>query len=108
MGIIASTYETSRFANNQRTFWENLPGPFLLGPANQPHALPPFTPLMDRVQGILADLRADGEAAYADAGFAGRTQLGMPAWAGPPGFQETRPIRVRPEASDGTMVNTSI
>lgn len=107
MGIVANTVETSQFALDIKPFQDTLPR-FLLGPMDQPHAMQPFVPLMDVASGIVNDLIADGNAKYADAGFAARTQMGFPAWAGPPGIQESRPIRVQPEASTGALVQSEV
>ncbi len=106
MGIVADTYEKSSYALQTYSFQE------WFGPLNnyfdqQPHVaslMPKQTSVLAKAKEIAQDMLDDAETAH-KAGFAGRTQQGMPAWAGPPGLPETRPPQ--PEEPRGDIVNAT-
>lgn len=105
MGLVADTVRTSQFALGIRPF-RDVFGPTMLTAKDQPHLAPEFVPMVDKAAAITAASREKARAEWAS-GFAARTQSGMPAWAGPPGPQETR-TPSPPERPEGGVVETVI
>ncbi len=104
MGIIADTVEKSRFALGLKTFPEWFDRPGFLTFKDLPYMPPAYQSLMDRTRASFLQMEAKAAAEY-EAGFVKRSQSGMPAWAGPPGLPETRPITSLPEQQSGGVVD---
>ncbi len=104
MGTIARTVETTRATLEIKSFQDVFDRPGFLGPADLPYLPPKYEPLLEKTQRILEAARIEAGVEQAE-DFVQRTQSGAFAWAGPPGAPETRPLRVSPEQSAGSVLN---
>jgi|GEM_PF-6721256 len=104
MGYIAENYLKSQFALGIVPFMDTFQRPAFLSPKDLPYLPPPYQSVLEKVNAIVELDKARVADSY-DTNFADRTQSGAPAWAGPPGFPETRPITVRPEQDGGTIMS---
>ncbi|TVM15382.1 hypothetical protein DPQ33_15580 [Oceanidesulfovibrio indonesiensis] len=101
MGIVAVTYEKSSFALGIQSFMDQYRDPPFLSFKDQPYLPEPYTSLLEKSNAMAQAMRDTAESTYEE-GFAARTQSGFPAWAGPPGMPENRPIRT-PEDPKGSV-----
>lgn len=104
MGYIAKNVQRSQYALGIALFMDTFERPAILGPKDLPYLPPPYASILEKTNAFVALDKVQNQAAT-EAGFVSRTQSGAPAWAGPPGLPETRPITVRPEQSRGTIFN---
>lgn len=104
MGIVATTYEKSSFALGIQSFMDQYRDPPFLSFNDLPYLPEPYTSLLEDSNAIVQNMRDKGDDHY-EAGFAARTQSGFPAWAGPPGVPENRPIRT-PEDPKGSVFSS--
>lgn len=104
MGRIADNVELTRFALGIKSFQEWFDQPLVLSFRDLPYLPVQDPPLLEKAAQIVQQMRDKAAGEY-DAGFLDRTQSGMPAWIGPPGLPETRPIVISPEDSSGTVLN---
>ncbi len=102
MGYIARTANLSRAALGIEAFSDWFEQPAVLGVKDLPYLPPPFVPLVDKAALFVEQDMQQAQASH-EAGFAARNRPDMPAWAGPPGLPENRPLVTRPEEPRGDI-----